>query len=119
MQDWTFPLEDDGLFKIHNALRMDMSDFQDIAERLSSTQEVQQWEKQALAQVWSFFENTVHEHHDNEEQIFFPWIATRGELPKRLASDHVALMEMLQECAKQVNRAHVHGLFVYFHQTQT
>lgn len=80
-----------------------MRDIQAIAERLSLAEEVQRWEKQAFTKLWILFEKWVHEHHDNEENIFFPWIATRVELPERLASDHVALMDMLRECTEQVN----------------
>lgn len=25
----------------------------------------------------------IHEHHDNEEEIYFPWIATRAQLPDK------------------------------------
>ena len=104
MHDWPFPIEDDGFYKIHDALRMDMNDIQAIAERLSSTQEVQHWEKQAFTKVWTLFEEWVHEHHENEEKVFFPWIATRVELPERLTSDHLTLMDMLRECAKLVEK---------------
>lgn len=79
-----------------------MNDIQAIAERLSSTHEVLQWEKQALTKLWTLFEEWVHEHHENEEKIFFPWIATRVELPERLTSDHLTLMDMLRECGKLV-----------------
>jgi len=102
MQDWPFPIEDDGLFKIHDALRMDMDDIKAIAERLSLASTVHSWENLAFTNVWTHFEKWVHEHHETEENIFFPWIATRIELPERLASDHVALMDMLLECARLV-----------------
>lgn len=116
MQEWAFPIEEDGLFRIHDALRMDMNDIQAIAERLSLESMAQPWEKQALVQVWSRFENWVHDHHTIEEDIFFPWLATRIELPERLASDHVALMDMLLECSRLVK---AHGYKDFLHAFKT
>jgi len=38
----------------------------------------------------------VHEHHDAEEKIYFPWLEERTEkLPQKLSLDHEELIEMM------------------------
>mmetsp|Transcript_35723 Transcript_35723/g.77079 ORF Transcript_35723/g.77079 Transcript_35723/m.77079 type:complete len:163 (-) Transcript_35723:86-574(-) len=57
------------------------------------------WKVSALREWYSLlFLPGVHEHHDIEEKIFFPFYATLGAtLPPRLASDHTVLMKMLAD----------------------
>lgn len=43
------------------------------------------------------FAAMVHEHHDNEEVIYFPWIATKVELPdKKLSEGHKELIAQIR-----------------------
>ena len=43
------------------------------------------------------FAAMVHEHHDNEEVIYFPWIATKVELPdKKLSEGHKELTAQIK-----------------------
>ena len=45
-----------------------------------------------------YFYIAIHSHHDNEELIYFPFIATRAKLPEtRLTKDHEELVKMLDE----------------------
>src|SRR6185312_12827862 len=46
-----------------------------------------------------YFYSPVHHHHDIEEQIFFPWILTQGNivLPDRMSADHKTLLKGLSD----------------------
>ncbi len=40
----------------------------------------------------------VHEHHDIEEKLYFPWLQTRVVIPdKQFAKGHESLVAMLDE----------------------
>lgn len=56
----------------------------------------------------SFF-HFIEEHHDNEELVYFPWVATKAELPeKRLSKGHKDLMESMNSiralCEKVIEK---------------
>eukprot|EP00614_Pseudopedinella_elastica_P030903 CAMPEP_0172627546 /NCGR_PEP_ID=MMETSP1068-20121228/156809_1 /TAXON_ID=35684 /ORGANISM="Pseudopedinella elastica, Strain CCMP716" /LENGTH=216 /DNA_ID=CAMNT_0013437467 /DNA_START=8 /DNA_END=658 /DNA_ORIENTATION=+ len=44
--------------------------------------------------IWSFYKN-IHAHHENEEMIYFPFLATRAKIPPKVTADHVELMKMM------------------------
>ena len=50
------------------------------------------------------FSTVIHHHHKNEEDIAFPYVATRAELPAKMAADHKALVAALEECAALVGQ---------------
>ena len=50
------------------------------------------------------FFTIIHEHHKNEEVLAFPYVATRAELPEKMAADHKSLVAALDECAALVGQ---------------
>ena len=50
-------------------------------------------------QTWysSYFVVFVHEHHSTEEEIYFPWIATKAQLPEKITADHKTLLKLMEE----------------------
>jgi hypothetical protein len=44
-------------------------------------------------QVW--FSPAVHDHHKNEEDIFFPWVATKATLPEKFYEGHEELISQM------------------------
>jgi len=88
---------DSGWFYAHEAIRVDISDALQILERLAATPSPAPWESAALAKWWHFVYEFIEHHHDNEEQLFFPRIAERVELPPRLTADHKTMLAALKE----------------------
>ena len=48
-------------------------------------------------------------HHENEEEIYFPWISTKATIPeKKMAKDHEGLIRLLDEielvCANVIKK---------------
>jgi hypothetical protein len=39
----------------------------------------------------------VHNHHDHEEKIFFPWVETKVKLPPKMSADHKTLVANLDD----------------------
>lgn len=39
----------------------------------------------------------VHNHHDHEEKIFFPWMETKVKLPPKMSADHKTLIANLDD----------------------
>ena len=48
-----------------------------------------------ILDYYAFYSNSLHEHHDSEEDIAFPFMLTKVKnLPPRLASDHKEILEL-------------------------
>ena len=78
----------------HEALRHEMRAM--IVSVNSLQDDCDQWKVNFFARWYiEFFSPLIHDHHENEEEIYFPWVATRGKMPDKLAKDHVALVELL------------------------
>ena len=46
----------------------------------------------------------VHHHHKAEEDIYFPWISTKAELPEKLTKDHTELLAAMENLKKSLSR---------------
>jgi hypothetical protein len=46
---------------------------------------------------WDRFTTFLHHHHANEEEIAFPYIASRTKLPERMTTDHATLVTLLEQ----------------------
>lgn len=42
----------------------------------------------------------VEDHHENEEAIYFPWVASRATLPEKLSKGHEELIDMMNELSR-------------------
>ncbi len=45
----------------------------------------------------NYFYNFVHHHHQIEEQIYFPFLKTKANVPEKVVNDHTALIKQLDE----------------------
>jgi hypothetical protein len=88
-EKWPQPAHRDGWVLAHNAIRLDMRDFANaIATCVSQGGNLTPWQVDVIQNTWKAFEHQVHHHHDNEERLFFPFMATRVTLPPKMSADH-------------------------------
>ena len=73
----------------HEPIRRDLR-FMCKAMTLENIPHSQRW-KLPLFFSWykQYFNNHVHHHHDVEEELFFPWVASRVTLPDKYSDDHI------------------------------
>ena len=124
-QDWA----DVGLLIPHEAIRRELTAMRASIDKLADAaaanvksnggrkhEQQQQQQEQPLTgfEGWKavyFCEwfagpltDLIHEHHDNEEIIYFPWVKTRVDLSlwnaARLSHGHEELMEMMSSAGK-------------------
>jgi hemerythrin-like domain-containing protein len=99
-KDWC----DISLLIPHEALRREMSAMERSIEALKADydDEKDYWRSLYFAEWFvDFMAPIIHSHHENEEGIYFPWIATKAEIPeKKMAKDHKALIELLDAIEK-------------------
>lgn len=94
---WAFPGTEDGWYKAHDAIRLDLADMSAALETcvktLESGKSLPPWVIPNLKKWWPTFEEMVHHHHDNEEKIAFPGLSKLGVvMPDKMSADHVTLM---------------------------
>jgi len=58
---------------------------------------VVKWKAEVFFEWFEFFSELVHSHHDIEEKIFFPWIATKCPIPDKHMKGHVELVANLKK----------------------
>lgn len=95
-KDWA----DAGFLIPHEALRFSMNKMLASAEALKDDYEKKESWKVLYFAEWYVedFASMVHDHHSNEEDIYFPWVATKAELPEKvLSKQHEDLVKMLEE----------------------
>jgi len=80
----------------HETLRRLFEQFEAMLEKLDPVSKP--WQA-PLLNKWmeKSFYPMVSSHHDIEEEVFFPWLATRAELPKKYSASHEELMKALNE----------------------
>lgn len=97
-QDWA----DVSLLVPHETLRREMefmlNGVNKLTERIKD-ESLQDWQAVYFCEwIIDCFEPFVKEHHDGEEEIYFPWILTKAEIPaKQFSKSHEELMELLDE----------------------
>lgn len=79
----------------HEALRADMVALQHAIQPQYFDGTVS-WKVRNLFLWFSRFASVVHEHHENEELIYMPWLAKRARVPEKVSVDHKQLIAMLQ-----------------------
>ena len=77
---------------MHQALTKDMAlmakALQVVAKQLESGSNIDSWQTAGLSTFWLRFGENLHNHHAHEEAFFFPWMATKMQMPERVADDH-------------------------------
>jgi hemerythrin-like domain-containing protein len=85
-----------GWYLVHQALNKDMAlmakALQVVAKQLESGRNLEPWQKEGLSTFWLRFGENLHAHHKHEEDFFFPWMATKMQMPERMADDHKVLL---------------------------
>jgi len=104
--DWA----DTALLIPHESLRREISCMRASIDKLvamvvgEEDREVQNWQIQFFCEwVVEWLEPSIHEHHDNEEDIYFPWIATKAEIPSKAFTEghddlSTRLDDIVMEC---------------------
>mmetsp|Transcript_47880 Transcript_47880/g.89237 ORF Transcript_47880/g.89237 Transcript_47880/m.89237 type:complete len:304 (-) Transcript_47880:220-1131(-) len=93
-KDWC----DAGLLVPHEALRHEMLLMEKSAGLLVAADDPAQdgWRSVNFSNWYTgIFHPLIHAHHDNEELIYFPWVATKASLPEKLTADHKTLVVLL------------------------
>ncbi|EFN53451.1 hypothetical protein CHLNCDRAFT_136704 [Chlorella variabilis] len=97
---WTYPLESDGWFRAHNALRADMdalaSMLQSFEQQLDAGTAISRSQAAAATRFVQCFLKFLHHHHHNEDDIATPYLATRCTVPEKIAADHTQLEALLE-----------------------
>ena len=105
--DWA----DAGLLIPHEAIRRQMTMMaQSVNAMPDSPDDKEAW-KLTLFSKWyvDYFYECVHEHHDAEEKIYFPWMMTKVTIPdKEFGKSHEDLMNDMAEiklcCAEIIKK---------------
>jgi hemerythrin-like domain-containing protein len=106
-QDWA----DLSLLIPHEALRHQLIALQKNVEALTTNESnihnsKESWRFTFLAEyVCDYLYENVHEHHDNEEKIYFPWISTKAKIPEKYSKSHedlVSLLDKLKETCEVI-----------------
>lgn len=95
-KDWA----DAGFLIPHEAIRHEMGKMLASVEALKDDYEKKESWKVLYFAEWFIeeFSKIIHDHHFNEETIYFPWVATKAELPEKvLSKQHKDLTEVLDE----------------------
>ena len=92
-KDWC----DVGLLIPHEAIRREIAGMVKSVKALKADSE--DWKILYFSEWYvDVFAVVIHSHHENEENIYFPWIATKATIPeKKMAKDHKALVDLLNE----------------------
>lgn len=99
--DWA----DAGLLIPHEAIRRQMKMMVQSVNAMpddSPDDKDEAW-KITLFSQWfiDYFYDSVHEHHDAEENIYFPWMKTKTTIPeKEFSGSHVELMSAMDNIKK-------------------
>ena len=100
--DWA----DTSLLIPHEAIRHQMKMMVQSVQAIPDNLEYDEAWKVTLFSKWyiDYFYESVHEHHDNEEDIYFPWIKTRAVLPhEQFSSSHEELVSNMGSIKKICN----------------
>ena len=93
---WKFPKEHDGWVHAHNTIRNELQAIEDcLKATLSRADKLASWETDALQTVYQAHADFVHTHHENEDELFSPWLAKRINLPSKLTDDHEGIIKMM------------------------
>jgi hemerythrin-like domain-containing protein len=108
-KDWA----DVGLLVPHECIRREMQHMLKSVDQLSrrlETNTIQAWQAVYFCEWYvDIFEPFINVHHDAEEEIYFPWLATKAEIPdKKFSKDHIELVDLLTDigsvCRKVIEK---------------
>ena len=97
--DWA----DAGLLIPHEAIRRQMTMMIQSVNAMSDSPEDKEAWKLTLFSKWyiEYFYESVHEHHDAEEKLYFPWMMAKTTISdKEFGKTHEELMSAMAEIKK-------------------
>lgn len=101
--EWKVPPSEDGWVLSHDALRLDLQDMQRLLDSLSSQaaagRPLQPWQLKAALHAWRYHEHMLRVHHQTEEELYFPLLRTRFEVPQKQSADHEGILKLMQACS--------------------
>jgi len=92
---WDYPKEKDRWVLANNAIRGEVSVLKEALNKLVERGDFQTWEVESFCAAWSEHFNHIHEHHSDQDNVIYPFLATRIRLPERLRSYHGELSRHL------------------------
>lgn len=101
---WIIPPEKTGWVLSHNAIRGEIKLFEETLNNLSNPLKKSQIE--TIRIWWNGHYIHIHEHHSNEDNVFNPFLKQRINYPEKLESDHVQLINHMNEidnCIKSIS----------------
>ena len=98
------PVEQDGWVLAHNALRHELSEFQKACDAVGSSTPLVGWQVSSIQSYIKGHVVHVHEHHQNEDAVFNPFLRTRIKYPEKLEADHVQLVETMKRVEAETAR---------------
>jgi hemerythrin-like domain-containing protein len=108
---WTFPSQHDGWVHAHNALRGELTAVREALVAVENRRiPLEEWEINALKRVTSAHFEHIHAHHSNEDDLFVPELRKRINFPEKLVTDHIGLVEKLEELENIINNIKVGDL---------
>jgi len=82
----------------HEGFRREVAAMLKSIDKLASGDDFQPWQAVYFCEWYvDNFVPGVYDHHDNEEEIYFPWVATRAKLPEKLSKGHEELVMYMNE----------------------
>ncbi|KAI3424132.1 hypothetical protein D9Q98_009492 [Chlorella vulgaris] len=96
---WPYPVENDGWYRAHNALRADLEALDGMLrtfdDQLEAKKTLTRSQAAAATRFFNCFLKFLHHHHHNEDDIATPYMATRCQVPVKIAADHQELDALL------------------------
>mmetsp|Transcript_5432 Transcript_5432/g.7983 ORF Transcript_5432/g.7983 Transcript_5432/m.7983 type:complete len:227 (-) Transcript_5432:121-801(-) len=81
----------------HNAIRGELADIKMALKKCEEREDLPEWAVVAIQQVWKDHSEHVHAHHENEDELFVPFLETRIKLPEKLEMDHKEIIQDMSE----------------------
>ncbi|GAB4820685.1 hypothetical protein N2152v2_007731 [Parachlorella kessleri] len=98
--DWVLPAENDGWVLSHNALRLDLKDFDRLLvalrSQLAAGKPLEAWQADAIRRYWKQAVHMLVVHHDSEEELYFPLMRTKFPVDAHQTSDHVKIVKQVE-----------------------
>jgi len=91
---------DVGLLIPHEAIRGECEAMKkSVLAMKEDYNEAKDWWRVLYFAQWyiEVFSIVIHSHHENEEEIYFPWIAAKAKVPEKLTIDHKGLVNLLAQ----------------------
>eukprot|EP00307_Rebecca_sp_RCC1486_P001016 CAMPEP_0119406552 /NCGR_PEP_ID=MMETSP1335-20130426/836_1 /TAXON_ID=259385 /ORGANISM="Chrysoculter rhomboideus, Strain RCC1486" /LENGTH=306 /DNA_ID=CAMNT_0007430633 /DNA_START=26 /DNA_END=946 /DNA_ORIENTATION=+ len=84
----------------HKAIAHDLEDTSEALERMANEVELESWEIDLMKLWWSRCAENIVLHHSQEEEILFPYLRSKMDIPSHVSEEHEALLALMPRVAK-------------------